>query len=480
MVDAKHVAELYIALFGRLPEGEGLSYWEKEAQEKNLDLKTLAQEMYEAALQYPDYADLKDPKKLVETIYENVLGKTYQDDPDGINYWTEQIKKGHLTPGEVAGAIIYSALTQYPDHPATKTLLARAEAGLKVAEIFDKFEGDFTPFKELCHEIRTESDVEKAVLKALSLKSEKLPDGDHRIGEYLIHKHGHLIEVKAAPDENLKDKAVVVDSGEPKTVIDQTELAKMEKLAPVIGIGLEEVFTQWNWGETSRYAKETQPQYDIFVGDEGKVKVMRIDPHHYQVEGIDIGTKPVFRHYNGEAHYTLTPDFKGVKAEIDSDTSYEDWNGKYHIELEKGFHANIYAPEYDPNTKPAIYQGELQLKGAKGTVSVNGVPFTIEALGGTAKDGTTMFFRTNINLYGNIDYGGERFFLKTENLKVQSYSQDYSEYYDDFIITGKVELSDTDGNKWDFVYQANDPHSTADDLVGVYVNGEHIEDLHLL
>jgi len=479
MLTREQISELYIALFGRLPDGEGLAYWEKEAQEKNLDLKTLAQEMYVAALEYPDYSDLKDPQKLVEAIYENVLGKTYYDDPDGINYWTEQIKEGHLTAGEVAGAIIYSALTEYPDHPATKTLLARAEAGLKVADIFEQFEGDFTPFKELCREIKTEDDVEKAVLKALSLKAEKLPDGEHQIGDYVIEKHGHLIEVKACPDGQLAGKVAVVEDGEPKGVVDSEDLGKMEKLAPVIGVGLEEVFTQWNWGEGSRYDKETQPQYDIFLGNEGKEQIMKIDPLHYHVEDIDLGINSIVRHYNGEAHYTFTPDFKGVKAKIDEDTSYEDWNGKYHVELEKGFHTNIYAPEYDPDTKPADYQGELQLKGAEGTISVNGVSFTIDALGGTAQAGTTTFFRKDINLFGSIEYAGERYFLKTENLTVQSYSDDYSEYYDDFIVTGKVKLSDTDGNTWEFVYQANDPHTTTDDLVGVYLNGEHIEDLHL-
>ena len=484
MLTREQISELYIALFGRLPDGEGLAYWEKEAQEKNLDLKTLAQEMYVAALEYPNYSDLKDPQKLVEAIYENVLGKTYNDDPDGINYWTEQIKEGHLTAGEVAGAIIYSALTEYPDHPATKTLLARAEAGLKVADIFEQFEGDFTPFKELCQEIKTEDDVEKAVLKALSLKAEELPDGEHQIGNYVIEKEGNLIEVKACPDDQLAGKVAVVEEGEVKGVVDSQELTQMEKLAPVIGVGLEEVFTQWNWGEVAKWDKETQPQYDLFFGTEGKYQLFKIDSQHYHVEFLDLGVNPIIRHYNGEAHYTFTPDFKGVEAKIDEDTSYEDWNGKYQIELSEGFYTNIYAPEYDgtssPPEFPPTYQGELQLKGAEGTISVNGVPFTIDALGGTAQAGTTMFYRTDINLYGSIEYAGERYFLKTENLTVQSYSDDYSEYYDDFIVTGKVKLSDTDGNTWEFVYQANDPHTTTDDLVGVYLNGEHVEDLHLL
>ena len=147
-VEMLDVAKLYVALFGRAPEKEGLAYWYEQANKNGWDLAQLANAMYEAALQYEDYAYLQDPQKLVEAIYENVLGKTYNDDPDGINYWTEQIKSGAISPGEVARVIIETAEKYYPDHPATKTLENRAEVALYVAQKIDKFNGDFTEFKK--------------------------------------------------------------------------------------------------------------------------------------------------------------------------------------------------------------------------------------------------------------------------------------------------------------------------------------------
>ena len=147
-VEMLDVAKLYVALFGRAPEKEGLAYWYDQANKNNWDLAKLADAMYTAALQYKDYADLKDPQKLVEAIYENVLGKTYQDDPDGINYWTQQIKSGAISPGEVAKVIIGTAEKYYPEHPATKTLENRAKLALYVAQKIDKFDGDFTEFKK--------------------------------------------------------------------------------------------------------------------------------------------------------------------------------------------------------------------------------------------------------------------------------------------------------------------------------------------
>jgi len=147
-VEMKDIAKLYIALFGRTPEGDGLAYWYQQAADNNWDMAELAQAMYTAALQYEDYSSLSDPKELVEAIYENVLGKTYKDDPEGIDYWVGQIKSGNITPGEIASVIIKTAEEQYPEHPATKTLENRAELALYVAQKLKTFTGDFTEFKK--------------------------------------------------------------------------------------------------------------------------------------------------------------------------------------------------------------------------------------------------------------------------------------------------------------------------------------------
>jgi len=147
MVTLEDIAKLYIAMFGRAPEGEGLNYWYQQASQNDWDITELATYMYYAALQYEDYAYLADPQKLVESIYENVLGKTYQDDPSGIDYWVNQIKSGIIPPGEVARVIIGTAELQYPDHPATKTLHNRVEVALYTAERIPKFTGDFEAYK---------------------------------------------------------------------------------------------------------------------------------------------------------------------------------------------------------------------------------------------------------------------------------------------------------------------------------------------
>ncbi|EDP73207.1 hypothetical protein HG1285_11128, partial [Hydrogenivirga sp. 128-5-R1-1] len=80
---------------------------------------------------YPNYSNVQ---KVVESIYQNVLGKSPTDDPNGIAYWVGEINAGHTTVGKVAADIIYVAKTKYPNDPATKTLGNRADVAVYVAD----------------------------------------------------------------------------------------------------------------------------------------------------------------------------------------------------------------------------------------------------------------------------------------------------------------------------------------------------------
>ncbi|RUM32161.1 MAG: hypothetical protein DSY32_00380 [Aquifex sp.] len=155
----KDIALIYVGVFGRAPEGEGLNYWVEQFQANNWSLRELAENMYIAALEYPGYENLSDPKNLVEAVYQNVLGKTsFADyDGDGVidnDWWVDQINKGLVTPGKLIADILYAAITQYSDDPATKTLLNRAEVAVYAAEKMPKADingdnvPDFDVFKE--------------------------------------------------------------------------------------------------------------------------------------------------------------------------------------------------------------------------------------------------------------------------------------------------------------------------------------------
>lgn len=134
----KDISALYAAIFGRLPDGQGLDYWEVRVNIYNWDMRTLAENMLFAAVNDPRtkdlYAKYNDTLELVMAIYKNVFGKSYSDDPEGITYWVREIEAGKTTKGKVIADIVYAAVTEHKDDPATKALLNRAEAGVKFAQ----------------------------------------------------------------------------------------------------------------------------------------------------------------------------------------------------------------------------------------------------------------------------------------------------------------------------------------------------------
>ena len=101
------VSQLYVSVFGRASEGEGNSYWMNDAL--STDMTTTANIMLgtEPAKEYFG-STLNDNQAFIEHIYINTLGKTYADDPDGINYWVSALAGGK-TKGEVVAAIIVAA-----------------------------------------------------------------------------------------------------------------------------------------------------------------------------------------------------------------------------------------------------------------------------------------------------------------------------------------------------------------------------------
>ena len=168
-MDTKQIiVGLYIALFGRLPEGEGLNYWENLVNKYNLSTAQLAEYMLSAvkflaennnlfAELYPQYIhfdtnDYDSVRKIMETIYKNLFNKGYSDDPQGINYWTNLVTEKKLPLGEVVSDILYVALNtdwswNESASKAYQTLLNRIELGLYTASKIFNFEGDIGYFR---------------------------------------------------------------------------------------------------------------------------------------------------------------------------------------------------------------------------------------------------------------------------------------------------------------------------------------------
>jgi len=181
------VAALYVAMFSRAPEGEGLESWYKAATENNWTVDQLAEAMLQAAQQvvssnekyveiYPQYVNV-DPtnpesvRKIIATVYENVLGKGYDDDPQGIDGWVNAVVNGQMTIGGAVAGIIDVALNHdWSDNPeaqkAVETLKNRIEVAKFFAEHVKEFDGDFKKYQQIITMVTDDpSTVEQAKLK---------------------------------------------------------------------------------------------------------------------------------------------------------------------------------------------------------------------------------------------------------------------------------------------------------------------------
>jgi len=81
------ISNLYVSLFGRAPDGEGLGFWTKSLSDGNT-ISKIAQSMYETAPARAYYPLFATPTEVVTTFYTNVLGRA--PDAEGLAFWVKE------------------------------------------------------------------------------------------------------------------------------------------------------------------------------------------------------------------------------------------------------------------------------------------------------------------------------------------------------------------------------------------------------
>ena len=106
------VSQLYVGVFGRASEGGGNSYWQNDPSSTSMTVTANVMLNTEPAKAYFG-ATLYDNRAFIEHIYFHTLGKTYTEDPDGVDYWVGELYGGK-SKGEVIAALIVAA--QLPEN----------------------------------------------------------------------------------------------------------------------------------------------------------------------------------------------------------------------------------------------------------------------------------------------------------------------------------------------------------------------------
>lgn len=155
-VTKAQVAQLYVALFNRAPEGAGLNAWVSAGVFRD------QAQTADAMLQSPAIAAyfngrINSNLGYIENIYKNILGKDYSQDPDGINAWVRHLELGH-SRGETLVALFQvarspEAIAADPTAAAVfanKTAIA-AYMAEKITDIESDGSGNFNyaPFQDI-------------------------------------------------------------------------------------------------------------------------------------------------------------------------------------------------------------------------------------------------------------------------------------------------------------------------------------------
>lgn len=164
------VSQLYVSIFGRASEGEGNTYW----QTNQPDMVTTANVMLDtdAAKDYFG-ATLDDNEDFIAFIYENTLGKTQTEDPDGVAYWVAELESGK-SKGEVVTALVNAATDSENAGDAQDQFNNRVDVSNYCADNIEKF----TNYTEMAGFIDGIDETDASVTTAEGLIDEAAKESD--------------------------------------------------------------------------------------------------------------------------------------------------------------------------------------------------------------------------------------------------------------------------------------------------------------
>jgi hypothetical protein len=197
------VTELYIAMFQRAPSESEIDYWYNSAQTNGLDIIDLADTMVNSAKDathmfgledlYPQYAnyDPNNPdsvKDIISSVYSTIFNKDESQDPDGVNYWTNEVLNGKSV-GEVIVGIEDAAkdIAENPDKykdsfdentlnqaiEAANAFNAKIDAANEIANNISNIKTDpqsLQEMQDIIKEVKDDDDVSQILDKVDNIK----------------------------------------------------------------------------------------------------------------------------------------------------------------------------------------------------------------------------------------------------------------------------------------------------------------------
>ncbi|MEN9780654.1 MAG: hypothetical protein RL014_1802 [Pseudomonadota bacterium] len=135
------IADLYVAFFNRVPDGDGMEYWIGQYRQGK-KINDIAEAFYNAGVFFGDITGYRagmTDVDFINVVYRNVLGRPEGADQGGQDYWTKKLRDGSATKGTLVSDILDAAYgpafsdPTNPFHWVQKLLYNKLEVAKQVA-----------------------------------------------------------------------------------------------------------------------------------------------------------------------------------------------------------------------------------------------------------------------------------------------------------------------------------------------------------
>jgi|GEM_PF-1444474 len=105
------IAELYVAFFNRVPDGDGMEFWLGQYRQGKT-INDIADAFYNAGVYFSDLtgyrADMSNDD-FIHIVYRNVLGRPEGADQEGLAFWRTELDSGRSAKGTLVSSILDAA-----------------------------------------------------------------------------------------------------------------------------------------------------------------------------------------------------------------------------------------------------------------------------------------------------------------------------------------------------------------------------------
>ena len=159
------ISQLYVALFGRAPDADGLGFW-VGLRDAGQSLTQIANTMYATAPARAYYPLFLTTGEIVASFYVNVLGRTA--DAEGLAYWTAKLNAPGATPGSVITEMVNVVAHYTGTDPAGLTSQALFNNKVEVAQYYGENGGDIAGATAILEEVTADHATVVAAIASLN------------------------------------------------------------------------------------------------------------------------------------------------------------------------------------------------------------------------------------------------------------------------------------------------------------------------